>query len=218
MLASLSRMRRPGLRLLCRQTLCSAAEREKAADSLVPDTLREMDAPDGDFAAAAKQLREVGRERLSIQERKRRRRALDSLGIESFASHLQSRGLDVPIKASPTTLQVNVGLYCNQACTHCHVESSPRRTETMSSETVAQILRVLDASPSVATVDITGGAPEMHDAFRPLVEGGLFRLSPVSATVGVCCNLIRRGHLLWTGWDRCSGGGWLVHYCLGRSA
>jgi sulfatase maturation enzyme AslB (radical SAM superfamily) len=136
-----------------------------------------MDAPDGDFAASAKQLREVGRERLSIEERKRRRRALDSLGIESFASHLHSRGLPAPVKASPTTLQVNVGLYCNQACNHCHVESSPRRTETMSSETVAQILRVLDASPNVATVDITGGAPEMHDAFRPLVEGEGLRIS-----------------------------------------
>ena len=68
-------------------------------------------------------------------------------------------------------LQVNVGLYCNQACNHCHVESSPKRKETMSNETVEQILRVLDASPSVTTVDITGGAPEMNAAFRPLVAG-----------------------------------------------
>ena len=63
-------------------------------------------------------------------------------------------------------LQVNVGLYCNQACNHCHVESSPKRTETMSLETVKQVLRLLASSPDVDTVDITGGAPEMNEAFR----------------------------------------------------
>ena len=41
----------------------------------------------------------------------------------------------------------------------------------MTDEVVGQILRVLAASPSVKTLDITGGAPEMNAAFRPLVEG-----------------------------------------------
>lgn len=131
----------------------------KMAESLIPETLREMDAPGSDFAVAETQLREVGRERLTVEERKRRRRALDALGVEGFVPLLASRGLPAPTKGALTTLQVNVGLYCNQACTHCHVESSPRRKETMSLETVAQVLRVLDASPSVSTVDITGGAP-----------------------------------------------------------
>ena len=71
------------------------------------------------------------------------------------------------LPGDPTTmLQVNVGLYCNQACNHCHVESSPKRTETMSLETVKQVLRLLASSPDVDTVDITGGAPEMNEAFR----------------------------------------------------
>jgi len=174
MLARATSRARPAAagRLAGWRMVCSAAAREHA-ESLIPETLREMDEVGGDFAVNAKQLRELGRERLTIDERKRRRRALDSLGIESFNSSMVTRGLDAPLKASPSTLQVNVGLYCNQACTHCHVESSPRRTETMSIETVAQILRVLDASPDVKTVDITGGAPEMHGAFRPLVEGAL---------------------------------------------
>ena len=34
-------------------------------------------------------------------------------------------GLDID------TIQVNVGLACNLACHHCHVESSPKRTEQM---------------------------------------------------------------------------------------
>ena len=41
----------------------------------------------------------------------------------------------------------------------------------MSLETVNRVLAVLAASPTVSTLDITGGAPEMNTAFRPLVEG-----------------------------------------------
>ena len=38
------------------------------------------------------------------------------------------------------TLQINIGLKCNLACKHCHVESSPARTEEMSRETLEQCL------------------------------------------------------------------------------
>ena len=31
------------------------------------------------------------------------------------------------VRGEAKTLQLNIGLYCNQACTHCHVESSPKR-------------------------------------------------------------------------------------------
>jgi len=51
------------------------------------------------------------------------------------------------------------------------VESSPLRNEAMSPETIEEVLRLLRASPDVKTLDITGGAPEMNAAFKPLVEG-----------------------------------------------
>eukprot|EP00741_Cyanophora_paradoxa_P025530 tig00000383_g24636.t1 len=74
-------------------------------------------------------------------------------------------------RAKATTLQVNTGLFCNQACSHCHVESSPARTrEVMSLETAIKVAEVLKNSPKVKTVDLTGGAPELHPAFRFLVE------------------------------------------------
>jgi hypothetical protein len=45
-----------------------------------------------------------------------------------------------PLSHAPTTiLQINIGLYCNQACVHCHVESSPLRTEQMSPATIDQV-------------------------------------------------------------------------------
>ena len=145
-----------------------AASREGA--SLIPTTLREMDA-DPEFQATAKQLREVGQKRLTLEERKNRRRALDALGVPDFEPFLAQRSLPAPRRDVVTTLQVNVGLYCNQACTHCHVESSPKRTETMDDATAQRVLELLAASPSVQTVDITGGAPEMNAAFRTLVAG-----------------------------------------------
>src|SRR5436190_377411 len=66
------------------------------------------------------------------------------------------------------TLQVNVGYRCNQTCVHCHVDASPYRTEEMSVEVVEVVLAFL-ASRRVATLDITGGAPELNPHFRKLV-------------------------------------------------
>ena len=66
------------------------------------------------------------------------------------------------------TLQVNVGYVCNQTCLHCHVNAGPRRTESMSRETVEQVIEYLAAS-GASTLDITGGAPELNPHFRHLV-------------------------------------------------
>lgn len=71
--------------------------------------------------------------------------------------------------ASMRTVQVNIGLACNLACLHCHVESGPKRTEAMSRDTMADVLRVVEAS-GAEVVDITGGAPEMHPDFRWFVD------------------------------------------------
>jgi radical SAM/Cys-rich protein len=66
------------------------------------------------------------------------------------------------------TLQVNVGKLCNQACKHCHVDASPKRTEIMQREVVDACLEVL-RSGGITTLDLTGGAPEMIPDFRYFV-------------------------------------------------
>jgi radical SAM/Cys-rich protein len=68
------------------------------------------------------------------------------------------------------TLQVNVGYVCNQSCLHCHVNAGPTRTESMPLEIADQVLEYLAAS-GAATLDITGGAPEINPHFRHLVRG-----------------------------------------------
>lgn len=84
-----------------------------------------------------------------------------------------------------TTLQVNVGKLCNQACHHCHVDAGPKRTEIMAPATAARVLEILAASPSVAALDLTGGAPELNPSFRDLVRGA----RRLGRGVQVRCNL-----------------------------
>ena len=80
--------------------------------------------------------------------------------IRSSAGEFKRRAVDV--------LQVNLGRYCNLACIHCHVESGPTRTEMMSRENIDAVLGFL-ARSEIPTLDVTGGAPELHREFDYLV-------------------------------------------------
>lgn len=82
-------------------------------------------------------------------------------------------------------LQANITLTCNQSCFHCHVASSPKRKEAMTHETLGLLLATLDRHPSIHTLDITGGAPELHPEFRWLVKEARYR----GVTVIDRCNL-----------------------------
>lgn len=66
-------------------------------------------------------------------------------------------------------LQLNIGYMCNQVCAHCHVDAGPDRKEMMSRNTFEHCLNVMKKHP-IETVDITGGAPEMHPDFRWFIE------------------------------------------------
>ncbi len=66
--------------------------------------------------------------------------------------------------------QVNIGKMCNQTCKHCHVDAGPDRKEIMARETMQECLVALKNNPSLLTVDLTGGAPEMNPNFRWFVE------------------------------------------------
>ena len=69
------------------------------------------------------------------------------------------------------TLQVNLGYRCNLSCVHCHVNAGPHRTEMMSTAIVDDVIAALDRL-DVETLDLTGGAPELHPEFRRLVREG----------------------------------------------
>ncbi len=67
------------------------------------------------------------------------------------------------------TLQVNLGYRCNLSCVHCHVNAGPHRTEMMSTAIVDDVIAVIDRL-DIETLDLTGGAPELHPEFRRLAR------------------------------------------------
>ncbi len=93
----------------------------------------------------------------------------ESLYTPDFEQTLHERGCGILTREEVTTLQINVGKFCNQACHHCHVEAGPKRTEIMPPEVAQRIVSMLAANPSITTVDITGGAPELNPNFHWIV-------------------------------------------------
>lgn len=141
--------------------------------SIVDDTLKELKS-DTEFQATQARLEKIGIEGMTKEERIQRRRALNNLGIPSFNDFIEketSLPIDQAIvRKEPEILQLNIGLYCNQACAHCHVESSPlRKTEMMNVEVASRCIELLKNTPSIKTLDITGGAPELNEHFRYIV-------------------------------------------------
>lgn len=92
----------------------------------------------------------------------------------SFARTLQRHGL-VLERTPLEILQVNLTARCNLACTHCHVESGPKRREALDACGVARLIELMDTAPALHTLDLTGGAPELHPQFRELVAAGRAR-------------------------------------------
>ena len=103
--------------------------------------------------------------------------------VSGFAARLARHGFELR-RTRLETLQINVGRRCNQACRHCHVEAAPWRTEMMDAGTYGRIAEWIQKyAPPV--VDITGGAPELSEWFRPLVE----------VARGAGCRVIDRNNL-----------------------
>jgi len=90
-----------------------------------------------------------------------------------------------PLRRAPLAeVQVNLGRLCNQACTHCHVDAGPKRTEIMTRATMDRITDWI-RTHRIESVDITGGAPEINPGFREFVDG----LIDAGCRVKSRCNL-----------------------------
>ena len=103
--------------------------------------------------------------------------------MNQFARKLSEHSL--PLRHRRTeVLQVNVGKLCNLTCVHCHVNAGPKRKEIMTRETVDRIVDWL-AKTDIATVDLTGGAPEMIPDFKYFVRR-LKALTPARHIIDRC--------------------------------
>lgn len=86
-----------------------------------------------------------------------------------FLSVLAQNNLELT-PLSIETLWVNVTRLCNQACRHCHVDASPKRTEQMQLPIVDRCLQILKQHEQVRNLDITGGAPELNPNYDYFVR------------------------------------------------
>nr|WP_075574653.1 arsenosugar biosynthesis radical SAM (seleno)protein ArsS [Ezakiella massiliensis] len=104
------------------------------------------------------------------------------LNIPDFESHLEDGFLWSKDKLA--TMQVNITKTCNLACKHCHVESSPSRTEDMTRETADKVIELFKKE-GFQILDITGGAPEMSKQYKYLIEN----LAPYAKKIMTRTNL-----------------------------
>lgn len=102
----------------------------------------------------------------------------------SFPAQLRSSGHGMLRRGLLSTLQLNLGRLCNQACEHCHVDAGPKRREIMGRDTMEKIVTWASQN-RIRDVDITGGAPEMNPNFRWLVD----QILELGASITSRCNL-----------------------------
>ncbi len=101
----------------------------------------------------------------------------------SFSHTLLSKGIGLE-RGDTTTLQINLGLKCNQVCTHCHLDAGPGRKEWMTRETMDQVVTFAEKG-SFKVIDITGGAPELHHNLLEFIRN----LSGIGAQLMLRSNL-----------------------------
>lgn len=88
--------------------------------------------------------------------------------VDPFSQTLTRHGLQL-VRGKTRTLQINVGLVCNQACRHCHLNAGRDRKESMDANTVQEVLSYAERG-RFETIDITGGAPELNPHIDLLIE------------------------------------------------
>ena len=113
-------------------------------------------------------------------------------GTGDFDAALARAGWSALTPAPLEIFQINLGKLCNMTCRHCHVDAGPDRTDAMMSrETIEACLRALDQT-SAHTVDLTGGAPEIHPHFRYVVDEAVKRGKHVIDRCNLSVLLMRR--------------------------
>ena len=131
---------------------------ELAEDHATPRASVSLQRRHAPLASTAEQLRHLAA--VKLDENGERVEFETKIGGELKPAHLE-------------IFQVNLGKLCNMACRHCHVDAGPDRTDAMmSDEVVDQVIHAIGKTRA-HTVDLTGGAPELHPRFRDVVEASV---------------------------------------------
>ena len=131
-----------------------AVAEDVAADTLTPRAATSLARRHAPLASTAEQLRLLGS--VNLVESGQRVEFEDKIG-----GSLKPAKLEI--------FQVNLGKLCNMACKHCHVDAGPDRTDAMMPDDVVDLVIAALRKSKAHTVDLTGGAPELHPRFRDVV-------------------------------------------------
>lgn len=146
-----------------------------AAELILAESLRLLEAPD----SGPRPVRSLRARRSPVADPAwQLQRLLDwEAGLSApdeanFSERVAEAGVSPLNAAQLDIFQVNLGKLCNMTCRHCHVDAGPDRTDAMMSDAVFDDVLAAMARSGAHTLDITGGAPELHPRFRELIEAG----------------------------------------------
>ena len=105
------------------------------------------------------------------------------MSVVPFKMTLAEHNLEL-VRNVTHTLQINLGLLCNQECRHCHLNAGPSRRENMDLKTVEDVVNYAERN-DFETIDITGGAPELNPNLAYLIE----KISPFASRIMLRSNL-----------------------------
>jgi radical SAM/Cys-rich protein len=119
----------------------------------------------------------------------------DQCGIVPFNITLVRQNLKLD-RMTTKTLQINLGLLCNQNCRHCHLDAGPKREENMDLAIIMEVISYAQRG-RFEIIDITGGAPELNPHIETLIEN----VSKIAPRVMLRTNLSalnggKRDHLM----------------------
>ena len=101
-------------------------------------------------------------------------RTLAAVPLERAGERVEFDSLAGPLRPGHLAIfQVNLGKLCNMTCRHCHVDAGPDRTDAMMPVDVVESTIVAIRRSGAHTVDLTGGAPELHPRFRDVVQAAV---------------------------------------------
>ncbi len=103
--------------------------------------------------------------------------------IVPFKSSLARHDLKL-VRQTTATLQINLGFLCNQTCRHCHLNAGPGRKENMDAQTLKAVVAYAQRC-RFATIDITGGAPELNPLLPDLIQ----QIAPLTSRIMLRSNL-----------------------------
>jgi radical SAM/Cys-rich protein len=90
--------------------------------------------------------------------------------IKEKISNELNPGFDDLERKSISHISLNIGTFCNQQCTHCHLNAGPdKENEVMGKDIIVKIKKFINITRPLS-LEITGGAPELNKHIIELIE------------------------------------------------